>query len=223
MNRKDVSRPEAVRTAPLSKDQALQQRALRNEYAKLLAHLADGEEALVMLKTRLATASAERGQLKAVPTVDAVKKTINKMIAIAERKNNDLVQLEAQLRKVGLTSDSRPAISNEDHFGTPKRSRGMNSSPSVKTPMSKSKMSVSELNRLVQTPEPDEETPSKGYGLFYTPTGSPVQNSLMLADDMADDDMEFLKETRRRRKRVAATLTAAALKRGVKVTKLQGV
>jgi nucleoporin NUP159 len=219
-NRKDVEKAEMLRSAPLPKDQADQQKTLRNEYAKLLTQLADAEEAIMFLRTKLASANAEKGQMKAVPTVDAVKKTINKMIAMTEKKNNDIVLLEAQLRKIGLEPSDRLKSSTRVR-GTPGRSSVREQSP-FPTPGSRGKMSIADLNRSVRTPEPDDDTPSKGFGLFYTPPGSPTRTSfnLKIADDMNDEDLEFLKETTKRRKQVAASLKSAVLKRGVKVTRM---
>ncbi|KAF2176361.1 hypothetical protein K469DRAFT_645790 [Zopfia rhizophila CBS 207.26] len=223
LNRKNTEKAEVLRHAQLPKEQADQQKALRNEYARLLGLLGDAEQAIVLLRSKLASHNAENGQTKAVPTVDAVKKTINKMIAMTEKKNNDILLLESQMRKIG-PAGSRPGSSGSRGFGTPTRARsakGM-SSPFATPPASKGKMSLSELNKTVQTPEQEDDTPSRGFGLFYTPEGSPTRAgfNLRLADDMGDEDMAFLKDCKTRRKKTASSLTEAILKRGVKVTRV---
>jgi nucleoporin NUP159 len=66
------------------------------------------------------------------------------------------------------------------------------------------------------TPE-QSETPSKGYGLFYTPQGSlSGGRNLSSLADMVDDDLERLRETARRRKNIADRLKSVLADRGVK-------
>jgi nucleoporin NUP159 len=224
INRKDPEKQESLRKASLPKELAEQQKALRNEYARLLSHISQAEEAAFLLKSKVASSNAVNGKTGAVPTVDAVKKTINSLIRMTEKKNNDILLLESQLRKLNVEG-SRPTSSSSRTMGTPLRSSrfARTQSPLATPPTNKSKMSLSELNRTVQTPEPDE-TPSKGYGLYYTPEGSPTQNGfgslIRLANEMDTVDMNALRETNQRRKKVASALTTTIQKRGVKVTKV---
>lgn len=226
INRKDPEKTEVLRKAALPKELAEQQKALRNEYGRLLSLLSKSEEAAFLLKSKLASTNAMNGKTAAVPTVDAIKKTINRLIQMTEKKNNDILLLESQLRKLNIEG-GRPSSSSSRTFGTPSRSsRGLTrgQSPLATPPTNRSRMSLSELNRTVQTPEP-EETPSKGYGLFYTPVGSPTENGsgslIKLANDMDNDEnITSLREANDRRKKVAGTLKAALEKRGVKVTKV---
>ncbi|ORY15814.1 hypothetical protein BCR34DRAFT_477318 [Clohesyomyces aquaticus] len=218
INRRDPEKAEHLRKASLPKEQADQQKALRTQYANLLSMLGKVEEAVFILKSKLAAYDAVNGKTAAVPTVEAVKKTINKMIQMTEKKNNDILLLEAQMRKIGL-ENGRPTSSSSRNVGTPQRSRAARE---VATPpTNRSRMSISELNRRAMTPE--DSTPSRGYGLFYTPTGSPTQNGehgKMGVDDLDRFDVEGLRERSLRRKKVAGTLTDALMKRGIKVTKV---
>ncbi|KAF2707374.1 hypothetical protein K504DRAFT_504544 [Pleomassaria siparia CBS 279.74] len=226
INRKDPEKAEALRKASLPKELAEQQKALRNEYARQLSLLSQTEEATMLLRSKLASHSAENGKPGAMPTVDAVKKTIIKMISLTEKKNSEIVLLESQLRKIGLGDDSRLASSSSRILGTPSRSsralRGQ--SPFATPPTNKStRMSLSELNRKAMTPEMDETTPSRGYGLFYTPEGSPTPGDSLvrLANKMDDNALVGLRETAARRKKLAQGLANAVLKRGVKVTRIE--
>ncbi|KAF2201882.1 hypothetical protein GQ43DRAFT_393245 [Delitschia confertaspora ATCC 74209] len=236
-NRNDAEKQEALRLAPLPKDQADQQKTLRSEYAKLLAQFAEAEEAIVLLKTRLASASAEKGHMKPMPTVAAVKKTIGKMIEMTERKNNEISLLEAHMRKLGMEPlSSRPTSSRGRKISTPKggtpsqsfrKSRGVQQYPEPSpfaTPSRGGRMTLTDLARVAQTPEPEEEedTPGKGFGLYYTPEGSPEGTStkLKLADEIDEEDLQFLRETRRERKVVVRSLAKAVIERGVKVTRM---
>ncbi|KAK2937433.1 hypothetical protein FoTM2_000651 [Fusarium oxysporum f. sp. vasinfectum] len=108
MIRTDPDQAEVTRSMPLSAEQATQQNELRREFAKFSKLLADAEEALTLLKTRIASASGASGKGKAnVPTVEAVIRTIGKMTAMVEKRSGDIDVLENQLRKVNLNSTSR--------------------------------------------------------------------------------------------------------------------
>ncbi|KAF5240197.1 hypothetical protein FANTH_9706 [Fusarium anthophilum] len=108
MIRTDPDQAEVTRSMPLSAEQATQQNELRREFAKFSKLLADAEEALTLLKTRIASASGALGKGKAnVPTVEAVIRTIGKMTAMVEKRSGDIDVLENQLRKVNLNSTSR--------------------------------------------------------------------------------------------------------------------
>jgi nucleoporin NUP159 len=233
VNRKDPDRVEATRKAPLSKEMADKQKELRNEYARLLKLLNQAEEGSVFLKSRLASYCAQNGKGNnvPVPTVDAIKKTIVKMIAVAEKRNNDITLVESQLRKLAITESNRSSSPTPRTLGTPRKSRSggtslrssMIESPFATPPTSRAKMSLSELNRRALTPDVDA-TPtaaSKGYGLSYSPDGAAGSgNELARMSDMVDENIETLRATARRRKQVAGGLKRALIERGVKTTKV---
>jgi nucleoporin NUP159 len=230
VNRRDPDKVDASRKAPLSKEMADKQKELRNEYARLLKLLNQAEEGSVFLKSRLASYCAQngKGSNAPVPTVDAVKRTIVKMIALAETRNNDITLIESQLRKLAIADSNRPSSPSSRALTTPRKSRGtslrssMVESPYATPPTSRSKMSLSELNRRALTPDVDA-TPtaaSKGYGLSYTSEGGASGNELARMSDMVDENIETLRATARRRKQVAAGLKQALLDRGIKTTKV---
>lgn len=225
INRKDPERLESSRKAALPKELADTQKTLRAEYAKLLTFLSQAEEATILLRSRLASHSASGGNTGAVPSMDAVKKTIIKMTAMAERKNNDIALLESQLRKLGLQDPSRPTSSSSPANGatTPRRSRGTDLRRSIAdtpfaTPPTKGKMSLTELNRRALTPEVKDDTPSKGYGLFYDAQETTTGTELLHLSNMVDDSIKELCQTARTRRTVASGLRKALLERGVKTT-----
>lgn len=226
INRKDPDKTEALRKAPLSKELADGQKALRHDYARLLMSLNKAEDAISMLKTRVVSQNAQNGKTANMPSMDAVKKTVLKLAAVAEKKNNDIVLLEAQMRKVGL-AENRPSSASSRTVGTPRRARtsmrdSTAESPYATPPTNRSTMSLRELNRRALTPDVDATpTPSKGYGLYYTPEGSPTPGKeLSRLSDLVDENMDSLRETARRRKQVAAGLKKALVERGVKTTKV---
>ncbi|KAH4187707.1 hypothetical protein HBI25_098250 [Parastagonospora nodorum] len=231
INRKDPEKTEASRKAPLSKEMAEKQKSLRNQYAQILKLVSQAEEGTVFLKSRLASYCAENGKTSdvRVPTVDAVKKTIIKMTALAEKRNSDITLLEAQLRKIGLSESSRPSSSSSRILGTPRRSRGasmrssMAESPFATPPTNRSKMSLSELNRRALTPDVDITPTAKkgGYGLDYSTELSKTSgNELIRMGELVDENIDSLRATARRRTQVAAGLKKALLERGVKITQV---
>ncbi|KAJ4394653.1 hypothetical protein N0V93_003872 [Gnomoniopsis smithogilvyi] len=113
----DPDQGDAVRQTPLSTEQAAQQNALRQGYARVSKLMADAESALTMLKTKLASAS---GKPSAQPTVDAIIRTIAKMTSAAEKRSGEIDILESQMRKLRVTGSLAPSACRE---GTPETFR----------------------------------------------------------------------------------------------------
>ncbi|GAB0138015.1 hypothetical protein EsDP_00006262 [Epichloe bromicola] len=108
MAKMDPDQAEYAQSLPLSAEQAAQQNELRREYANFTNLLTQAEEALTVLKTRIAAVSSSSGRPGAnVPTVEAVMRTISKMTSMAEKRSGDIDVLETQLRKMKLGSTSR--------------------------------------------------------------------------------------------------------------------
>lgn len=104
------------KSIPLSAEQSAQQNELRRAFLNFSKLLAEAEEALTMLKTKLASAGGPSGKTPA-PTVEAIIRTINKMTSMAEKRSGDIDVLENQMRRlrlssVGLNGES-PARSRE--------------------------------------------------------------------------------------------------------------
>ncbi|KAK7192868.1 hypothetical protein DPSP01_013164 [Paraphaeosphaeria sporulosa] len=224
INAKDPEKLEALRKAGLPKELADQQKALRKDYAQLLTQLGKAEDALILLRSKLASHSAQNGHTGAVPSVEAIKKTIGKLIDITKEKGHDITLLESQLRKVNFANENgRPASASSRNAATPlRKSRARipeRESPFATPPTSRKSVTLRELNQVAMTPE-HNETPSKGYGLFYTPQGSlsGAEGNLAGLADRVDDELERLRETARRRRDIADTLKAALADRGVKRT-----
>lgn len=239
INSKDPEKLEALRKAALPKELADQQKALRRDYAQLLTQLGAAEDALILLRSKLASHNAKNGQTGAVPSVEAIKKTINKLIDITKEKGHEITLLESQLRRLGWAEEDRKSASaslsasattplrksksrNAAHRHTTSNTR---SSPFATPPTSK-KMTLTQLNHVAMTPE-QNDTPSKGYGLFYTPEGSPSSSfaagklaggDLSALADAVDDDIERLRASARRRRDVAGSLAGALQGRGVRRT-----
>ncbi|PTB65459.1 hypothetical protein BBK36DRAFT_1170190 [Trichoderma citrinoviride] len=116
-----------------------QQNELRREYANFSKLLAEAEEALTLLKTRIASISGASGRGGTnVPTVEAVMKTITKMTSMVEKRSGDIDVLETQLRRMRLEPSSR----EESPFRTPQSRRSILLSPEV-TPARSLRQSIS--------------------------------------------------------------------------------
>ncbi|KAH7170776.1 hypothetical protein EDB81DRAFT_709092 [Dactylonectria macrodidyma] len=108
MAKADPEQAEATRSLPLSAEQATQQNELRRDFARFSKLLAEAEQALTLLKTRIVSVSSASGKGKAnVPTVEAVLRTITKMTSMVEKRSGDVDMLENQLRKVHISSTSQ--------------------------------------------------------------------------------------------------------------------
>ncbi|OLN88683.1 Nucleoporin NUP159 [Colletotrichum chlorophyti] len=101
----DPEQADISRSLPLSAEQSAQQNELRREYAKFTKLLAELEEALTLLKTKMAAASSASGKGNSnVPTVEAVMRTISKMTSMVEKRSGDIDVLENQMRKLRFSS-----------------------------------------------------------------------------------------------------------------------
>ncbi|TPX16688.1 uncharacterized protein E0L32_003629 [Thyridium curvatum] len=104
--RADPSLLAATRSQPLSAEQAAQQNDLRRGFTAFAKLLAEAEQSLTMLKTKIVAAGGGKTGA-AAPTVDAVMRTITKMTSMVEKRSGDIDVLEAQMRKLGLHGGSR--------------------------------------------------------------------------------------------------------------------
>ncbi|KAI6351491.1 hypothetical protein MCOR25_009903 [Pyricularia grisea] len=134
MSRIDPSQADALRSLPLSAEQAAQQADLRKQFTSFSKLLAEAEESLTMLRAKMATAGGLDGRrngsvggagsgANAVPTVDAVLRTILKMTSMAEKRSGDVDVLENQLRKLRLQQGLGTANGSRENspFSTPQK------------------------------------------------------------------------------------------------------
>jgi len=215
------TQPDAVdarRAAPLAAEQAALQHDLRRDFTHLLKRLADAEEAVSLLKAKLAASSqtrhgAQAGRQKhAVPTVEAVLKTVLTMTAMAEKKSGDVDVLETQMRRLALTSATAAPVNGVANGA----GRSRDSSPFATPPPPASSCSRS---RTLPT------TPASGGGssVFFTPgtgAGSFRSSSLLGSrgdggarstprkkmDAVTEEDVRVYREKMTRRKEVCGRL-----------------
>lgn len=135
----DPDQAVGVRTMPLSAEQLAQQNELRQAYARTTKLMVDAEDALTMLKTKLASLS---GKPSNVPTVDAIIRTIAKMTAAAEKRSGEIDILESQMRKLRMSGSTGLTPSRE---GSPAMSR---------TPPPKMRQPLIMASSSMHTPSP---------------------------------------------------------------------
>ncbi|KJZ73626.1 hypothetical protein HIM_06959 [Hirsutella minnesotensis 3608] len=201
MARLDPDQVQVARSLPLSAEQAAQQNELRREYGNFSKLLAQAEEALTLLKTRLAAVSGSSGRGGAnVPTVDAVIRTITKMTSMAEKRSGDIDVLETQMRKMRLGSVSREG------------------SPMV-TPQTK---------KSVMMMTPSESTPSRTFR--HSLSGSVSLGSLARAtpprkklSGFSREEKSDLMDKRARRQAVLAKFRSSVEKKGVSVWNMEDI
>ncbi|PFH60776.1 hypothetical protein XA68_10341 [Ophiocordyceps unilateralis] len=198
MARLDPEQVEVARTMPLSAEQAAQQNELRREFGIFSKLLTQAEEALTLLKTRIASVSGSSGKgPSSVPTVDAVMRTITKLTSMAEKRSGDIDVLETQMRKMGLGSSSREA------------------SPFV-TPQSKTAIMAAELTPTNRFRHSLSGSVSLGSGARATPPRKKVSG-------FSRQEKEQLMEEGAKRRAVLAKFQSGVEKKGVHVWNMEDI
>ncbi|KAJ2967774.1 hypothetical protein NQ176_g9502 [Zarea fungicola] len=199
--RMDPDQADVARSLPLSAEQAAQQNELRREYTSFTKLLSEAEEALTLLKARIASTSGASGKgSPTVPTVDAVIRTITKMTTMVERRSGDVDVLETQLRKMKLSSGSREG----SPMMTPQARRSRMMSPES-TPSRTLRQSISTNGGLIF-----------GQSVRATPPRKKLSG-------FSQEEKGDLMDKRARRKAVLEKLKGSVEKRGVHVWNVESV
>ncbi|KLU81339.1 hypothetical protein MAPG_00429 [Magnaporthiopsis poae ATCC 64411] len=137
--RLDPEQTSALRSLPLSAEQAAQQADLRKQFTAFSKLLVEAEESLTLLRARMATAGAGLGtgpggrknlagaggagnnHATAAPTVEQVMRTVMKMTSMVEKRSGDVDVLENQLRKLRLQGSVGPGSRDNSPFTTPQK------------------------------------------------------------------------------------------------------
>lgn len=137
---RDPKRRRSVREAPLEEPLANEQRRLREGFARHQKLLVEAEEAVTVLRARIAAVQGKRDDGK-IPTVEAVENTIRKMTAMAQEKSAEVDVLERSMRKLGIApstpsrdSPTRPMTRDSMRSSTPLRSSWLAASMQKQTP-----------------------------------------------------------------------------------------
>ncbi|KAL2271273.1 hypothetical protein VTJ83DRAFT_644 [Remersonia thermophila] len=209
----DPEQQAVAKSMPLSAEQAAQQTELRRSYATFSKLLTETEEALTLLKARIASAGGPSGKA-AVPTVDAIIRTINKMTSMAEKRSGDIDVLETQMRKLRLGSvgplDSSP---NGGGPSTP-GPRSREGSPFV-TPQRHVRLGSPE--KLGSSRLRDSLASSVGSAASTATFASPRKKLSMYSDD----EKRALRAKEAKRKATLALLRESLAKKGPNVVRLR--
>lgn len=198
--RMDPEQVEVTRSLPLSVEQAAQQNELRREYGNFTKLLSEAEEALTLLKARIASVSGSSGKGSSnVPTVEAVMRTITKMTSMVEKRSGDVDVLETQLRKMRLGSVSREG----SPMMTPQARRSIMMSPDS-TPSRNMRHSMSSNSMLF------------GASARATPPRKKLSG-------FSKEEKGDLMEKRARRQAVLGKLKSSVEKRGVNVWNMEDI
>ncbi|KAF2214197.1 hypothetical protein CERZMDRAFT_95470 [Cercospora zeae-maydis SCOH1-5] len=124
--------------APLSAEAAAQQSELRTSLQNVQKLLAEVEEKATMLRAELSSSQSRGSKTSTapVPTVEAVERTILKMIAMVQQKSGDIDLLESRIRQLpGGLAALRLADDYEDDLASRLGgSKLLTESPSRRTP-----------------------------------------------------------------------------------------
>jgi nucleoporin NUP159 len=215
---------ETAFSAPLSAEQASLQHDLQKALTSVQTKLVQVEQSVTVLRAKLAEISpassanlngASKASIARIsppkkPTVEAVTNTIAKMTLMAEKKSADIDVLEAQLRRMGLSSGS---VNGSRHAsvepsGTPqKTAEKLRSSILVRTP-------ASAAGSVYHTPD------SKfGHSTRATPdTGRRSMRASLagISSSVSVEDKVRWREKARRKKEVEKLLKSALAEKRMK-------
>ncbi|KGO61916.1 Nuclear pore complex protein [Penicillium expansum] len=112
----------AILEAPLSAEQGALQHDLRTTFTNIQVNMAALEQAVSLLRAKIADVPQANGTGRNRPTVEAVTKTIATMMSMAEGKSTDIDVLEAQMRKLGVDiAPTGPPSREASPFSTPRK------------------------------------------------------------------------------------------------------
>jgi len=197
----DPDQADAFRNMPLSAEQAAQQNDLRREFAKLSKLLAEAEEAVTLLKTRIASVAGPSGKGPQPPTVDAVMRTITKMTTMVEKRSGDVDVLENQMRKLRTSS-----VSSRE--GTPM---------TPKTP--KRASVISPDGTLIGTPRNFRNSLASSVSP-YKGSGTPIRKKL---SGFSEEEKKELMERRAKKQAILQKLKTRVEENGVNVWTMEEI
>jgi nucleoporin NUP159 len=201
--------------APLPMETQALQSELRQEVQQAQVLLAKAEEGLTVLRAELASSSSTRsGEGQAVPTVEAVEKTIRKMTGMVEQRSGDIDVLESQIRRLGgpaaLRRSGAVAEGYEDDLIAGMKLARLNSPANLRT---------SQL-RASAYGSPRRSTPGRGTPVRGTPGSFDGRRSLM---NVGKEEVESFRAKKEARAKVMGALRDKVSRRGPRVVRVGDV
>jgi len=219
-----------ARGEQLSTEQLTVLSGLRKDFIGFQQLLAQAEESISLLRTKLASIQQSNGsaQSSAVPTAEAVISTIVKMTRMIEQKSGDIDLLESQMRKLKFKPQARNARAGTPTaldealgrltIGSPGNGRG--DSPFQTPPSSRSKLGASRAGTFALTFSPDTSDDEGMRSSFRSSMRSSVgaggkrQTKL---PKVTEEDVKAYAASDARKKRVMQLLKDKILERGTRV------
>ncbi|KAE8441626.1 hypothetical protein EG329_004635 [Mollisiaceae sp. DMI_Dod_QoI] len=202
----DPSHLAVARAQPLSAEQSAQQHDLRKEYTNFQKLLSEAEEGLTVLKAKIVSQATSSGRFSgsAVPTVEAVMKTITKMTTMAEKRSGDIDVLEGQMRRLRVGSTMSTGSREGSPFATPSNNRSTMRNPGTSS--------------LFYTPDSIKDTPQRFQSSIMSNASSYARNSprRKMSGYTAEEKAQ-LKTKVARKKDVMEKLRSALQKAGTNV------
>ncbi|KAM3066021.1 hypothetical protein ACMFMG_009759 [Clarireedia jacksonii] len=204
-----------ARAQPLNAEQAAQQNDLRRNYLEFQKLLSEAEEALTVLRAKVASQSTSGNSKTAAPTVEAIMRTIAKMTSMAEKRSGDVDVLEGQMRKLQFSTTSRES---SPAFRTPQKNGNNRLSMRVNTP------GTSSTNRLFYTPESNFRGSASrrmgGSAFMMSGSGSAMgtPSPRKKISGYTRDEKSMLSEKAKKQMEVREKLRKAVMQAGVSVT-----
>lgn len=198
-----------ARAQPLSAEQAAQQHDLRRNFTAFQKLLADAEEGLTVLKSKIVSQATSNGGSSgaAGPTVEAVMRTITKMTSMAEKRSGDIDVLEGQMRRLRFGSTASVGSREGSPFTTP------SNRASLRNP------GTSSTFGLFYTPDSGKDERRGFHASFMSSNGTFGQSSppRKTMSGYSPDEKLQLKAKLVRKKEVANRLKLALQNAGTKV------
>lgn len=189
------------RSLPLSAEQATQQNDLRRAFANFSKLLGEAEEALTLLRAKIASAGGASGKTP-VPTVEAIIRTIHKMTSMAEKRSGDIDVLENQMRRLRFSSVS-----------------GLNGSPATRSREGSPFATPSKRSSIFSPDHRMRESmmssPGGGYGMRG---GTPARKKMSM---FTEEEKKAIREKQAKRRSTLQLLRAGLAKSGPNVTRLR--
>jgi len=197
----------------LSSEQAAQQNELRRAYAEFSRLLSETEEALTLLKAKIASAGGPSGRTQ-VPTVEAIIRTINKMTSMAEKRSVDVDVLENQMRRLRFSSAS---LNGSPGVGNSREGSPFVGSASTREPMTPQQHRRSMLLSMspLKNDSPFGASVASYSGRGATP--SPRKKMSMYTEE----EKTTVKERERKRKNMLGLLRSSLERTGGNVQRLR--
>ncbi|KAF1811170.1 hypothetical protein P152DRAFT_450335 [Eremomyces bilateralis CBS 781.70] len=221
---RDPAAKEARKSAPLELHQAAAQADLRAKFGGLQRKVVEAEDGIAVLRARIAQAEARAGG-KSVPTVEAVAKTVEKMMRLWEERVADLDVLEVEVKKLRLRDGSRldrstGGLGERDGYSTPVRGRDEPSERGTPFITPRSRIDDGAMTSSVRSLRSMGSVRSSVRGRTFKLDYGRSYGNESLVQDVTREDVKRVEGLMRKRRVVQDTLKGLIAANGPKITEV---